>query len=73
MARGEPMYVTGLDKETNTVYIGPAEALNRSNLIKVNATYGDGAAPLAAFGKPVAGIASSDPARQFQFGLKWLF
>ncbi len=47
--------------------------LNRSNLIKVNATYGDGAAPLAAFGKPVAGIASSDPARQFQFGLKWLF
>ncbi len=48
-------------------------ALNRSNVIKVNATYGDGAGPLAAFGKPVAGIANSDPARQFQFGLKWLF
>ena len=47
--------------------------LNRSNLIKVNATYGDGAAPLAAYRKPVAGIGSSDPARQFQFGLKWLF
>ncbi len=33
VARGEPMYVTGLDRETNTVRIGPAEELNRTNLL----------------------------------------
>jgi tRNA-specific 2-thiouridylase len=32
VARGEPMYVTGLDGKTNTVYVGPAEELDRSNL-----------------------------------------
>ncbi len=33
VARGEPMYVTGLDKETNTVFVGNADELNRSNLL----------------------------------------
>ena len=36
--------------------------LNRSNFLRVNATYGDGSAPLATFLGPVAGLTNSDPA-----------
>jgi tRNA-specific 2-thiouridylase len=32
VARGEPMYVTGLDVETDTVFVGPESELNRRNL-----------------------------------------
>lgn len=46
---------------------------NRNNYVKVNATYGDAAAPLSAFLAPVAGVSNSDPGRQFQFALKLLF
>ena len=47
--------------------------LNRSNLIRPNALYGNGAAPLASFLTPIAGLANSEPPRHFQFGLKFLF
>ncbi|MGC4056411.1 MAG: hypothetical protein QM757_47040 [Paludibaculum sp.] len=47
--------------------------LNRSNYLKVNATYGDTALPLASFLQPVAGLANSDPARQLQVGVRFIF
>ncbi|HZS07014.1 MAG TPA: TonB-dependent receptor [Blastocatellia bacterium] len=46
---------------------------NRSNLIKVNGTYGNGATSLLSFLTPIAGISNSDPGRQFQFALRLLF
>lgn len=48
---------------------------NHSNLIKVNATYGNTAdgKPLASFLTPIAGLSNSDPARQFQAGLRLIF
>ena len=46
---------------------------NHANLIRVNATYGNGSQPLATFLQPIAGISNSDPARQFQFGLRMIF
>ena len=48
---------------------------NHSNLIRVNTTYGntaDGKA-LATFRAPIAGVSNSDPARQFQAGLRLIF
>lgn len=46
---------------------------NRSNFLRVNTTYGDGATPLASFLGPVAGVSNSDPARQLQVGLRLTF
>jgi hypothetical protein len=47
--------------------------VNHSNFLRVNATYGDGAMPLATFLAPVAGNTSSDPGRQLQVGLRFTF
>lgn len=47
--------------------------LNRSNFLKVNTTYGNGALPLASFLQPSAGLANSDPGRQLQVGVRFLF
>ncbi|MBY0504479.1 MAG: hypothetical protein K2X03_11245 [Bryobacteraceae bacterium] len=47
--------------------------LNRANFLRMNATYGDGSKPLASFLQPVAGLASSDPARQLQIGARVTF
>jgi hypothetical protein len=47
--------------------------LNRSNFLRVNAIYGDAAAPVATFLRPVAGLANSDPGRQLQVGLRVTF
>jgi tRNA-specific 2-thiouridylase len=33
ISAGEPMYVTGIDRESNTVYVGPASELYKSGLI----------------------------------------
>lgn len=46
---------------------------NRSNLIRVNSIYGDGATPLPTFLTPIAGITNSDPGRQFQFAARFIF
>ena len=48
---------------------------NHANLIKVNSTYGNASdgKPLTSFLTPVAGLSNSDPARQFQFGLRLIF
>jgi hypothetical protein len=46
---------------------------NRSNFIKLNANYGNGATPAATFLQPLAGIQNSDPGRQFQFGARLVF
>ena len=46
---------------------------NRRNFIKVNNIFGEGPAPLATFLAPIAGITNTDPSRQVQFGLKFLF
>jgi hypothetical protein len=46
---------------------------NRSNFIKLNSTYGNGAAPVATFLQPLAGIQNSDPGRQLQFGARFIF
>ncbi|MFN7949377.1 MAG: TonB-dependent receptor [Blastocatellia bacterium] len=47
--------------------------LNHSNFIRLNSTYGNGAAPLPTFLAPVAGISNVDPGRQLQFGLRLTF
>ena len=47
--------------------------LNRSNFLRVNATYGDGAVPVATFLRPVAGLTNSDPGRQLQLGIRFTF
>jgi len=47
--------------------------LNRSNFIRLNNTYGNGAAPVATFLAPLAGVQNSDPGRQFQFGARLVF
>ncbi|HEX8281761.1 MAG TPA: TonB-dependent receptor [Pyrinomonadaceae bacterium] len=47
--------------------------LNRSNFVKLNANYGNGSEPLATFLQPLAGLQNSDPARQFQFGARFIF
>lgn len=46
---------------------------NRSNFIKLNNIYGTGALPLSTFLTPIAGIANSDPGRQFQFAARLIF
>jgi hypothetical protein len=46
---------------------------NRSNFIKLNNIYGTGETPAATFLTPIAGIANSDPGRQFQFGARLIF
>jgi outer membrane receptor protein involved in Fe transport len=46
---------------------------NRSNFIKLNNTYGNGAAPDPRFLTPLAGVQNSDPGRQFQFGARLVF
>jgi hypothetical protein len=46
---------------------------NRSNFIKLNNIYGTGATPLPTFLTPLAGIANSDPGRQFQFAARVIF
>jgi hypothetical protein len=46
---------------------------NHGNLVKPNATFGDRTSPLPSFLTPVAGISNSDPARQFQFGMRYMF
>ncbi len=46
---------------------------NRLNAIKVNAIYGNGAYPLSTFLRPIAGLANSDPARQFQFAMRLIW
>jgi Carboxypeptidase regulatory-like domain len=43
--------------------------LNHVNILNVNNTFGNGIAPLAAFGQP---IAAGDP-RQIQLGVRWTF
>ncbi|HYY57895.1 MAG TPA: TonB-dependent receptor, partial [Pyrinomonadaceae bacterium] len=46
---------------------------NRSNFIKLNNIYGNGLTPLDTFLTPIAGVANSDPGRQFQFGARLTF
>lgn len=46
---------------------------NHSNFIKLNNIYGAGPAPARTFLTPVAGVANSDPGRQFQFGARLIF
>ena len=47
--------------------------LNRSNFLRLNVSYDNTAMPASRFLTPVAGISNSDPARQFQFALRFLF
>lgn len=46
---------------------------NRANFIRLNSTYGNAATPSAIFRAPLAGVANSDPGRQFQFGARLVF
>lgn len=46
---------------------------NHSNFIKLNNIYGNGAAPIASFLTPIAGVSNSDPGRQIQFGARLIF
>lgn len=46
---------------------------NHQNYYSFNKVFGNGSSSTAAFLSPVAGVANTDPARQFTFGLKFLF
>lgn len=46
---------------------------NNQNYYSFNNVFGQDAAPVATFLRPVGGVANVDPARQFSFGLKLLF
>ena len=47
--------------------------LNGSNYHNLNGTYGNGATALATFLQPIAGVANTDPGRQFTFGARIIF
>jgi hypothetical protein len=46
---------------------------NHANILGYNGVYGNAATPSAAFGIPNTGMANLDPARQFQFSLRFTF
>lgn len=46
---------------------------NGSNFHRFNNVYGNGAAPLPVFLRPLGGVANADPGRQFTFGARILF
>lgn len=46
---------------------------NHSNFYNFNRNYGNGAAPLDTFLRPLGGIANADPGRQFTFGIRGYF
>lgn len=46
---------------------------NNQNYYSFNRVYGNGSAPVATFLAPLAGIANTDPGRQFTFGAKFVF
>lgn len=46
---------------------------NNQNYYSFNKVFGNGATPNATFLSPIAGVSNVDPARQFTFGLKFLF
>ncbi|HEX8162659.1 MAG TPA: TonB-dependent receptor [Pyrinomonadaceae bacterium] len=46
---------------------------NRSNFVRLNGTYGNGAAADARFLTPLAGVQNVDPGRQFQLGARLVF
>lgn len=46
---------------------------NNQNYYSYNRVYGNGAAPLETFLRPIAGVSNTDPARQFTFGAKLVF
>jgi len=55
---------------------GRIEALNvfnSKNFINVSNTYGEGTVPSSSFLTPLAGITNTDPSRQLQFALRFLF
>ena len=47
--------------------------LNRSNFLRVNGIYGDGAGPVATFLQPIAGLTNTDPGREVQSALRLTF
>jgi hypothetical protein len=46
---------------------------NRNNYITLNNVYGEGPAPRATFLAPIAGINNTDPSRQMQISLRFMF
>jgi hypothetical protein len=46
---------------------------NNSNFYRFNNVYGNGDQPVANFARPLSGITSVDPGRQFQFGARFVF
>jgi hypothetical protein len=46
---------------------------NHSNFYNFNRNYGNGAAPLDTFLRPLGGVANADPGRQFTFGIRGYF
>jgi hypothetical protein len=47
--------------------------VNKNNYVTVNNIYGQGATPLSTFLAPIAGIANTDPSRQFRLGIRLVF
>jgi len=48
-------------------------ALNNRSFLTVNNIYGNGATPIASFLTPKAGVANTNPSRQLQFVVRFLF
>jgi len=80
--RGTPLYDSAIFAE-GRIHLGTGRSataraevfnlFNHANILGRIGTYGDGAAPAAAFGTPNTGLANLDPARMVQFQVRFNF
>ena len=79
--RGTPLYDTAVFAEARirmaarsvTLRVEGFNVFNHANILGRIGIYGDAAAPNPAFGTPNTGVANLDPARMFQFEVRFNF
>lgn len=79
--RGTPTYDTSIFAEWRVAMSGRSATLrlegfnlfNHANILGWSGVYGNGATPNASFGLPATGLSNVDPARMFQFSVRYQF
>jgi hypothetical protein len=66
----EKILALGSDRTRLTVRVESFNAFNHANFVGYSGTWGNGAAPGAGFGAPLAGITNQLPARSLQFSAR---
>jgi hypothetical protein len=66
----EKILALGSDRTSLTVRVESFNAFNHANFVGYSGTWGNGAAPGAGFGAPLAGITNQLPARSLQFSAR---